>query len=156
MQQFLELFHPNPGNAYLLVTTRVDEIADALFSKINAVEGKFGIALYGEGVFEGAKVEHIDSLSKPFKSQPREYDRVIFYDILTKHTNKELLLKLAYRTLANAAEVIIVEQKDTLDVESTKELLESCEYRAPNHIEDVLDGYDVFVARKMHMWGNGL
>ena len=156
MQQFLELFHPNPGNGYLLVTTRVDEIADTLFSKIDAVDGKFAIALYGDGEFTGAKVEHIDSLAKPFKAKPREYDRVIFYDIFTRHANKELLLKLAYRTLANAAEVIIVEQKDTLHVESTKELLESCEYRAPNHIEDILDGFDIFTARKMHMWGNGL
>jgi len=156
MQQFLELFHPNPGNAYLLVTSDIDTIAEALFSKIDDVDGKCGIALYGDGEFEGAKVQHIPSLSKPFKTQPREYDRVIFYNILTKHTNKELLLKLAYRTLSNAAEVIIVEQKDTLHVEKTKELLESCEYRAPNHIEDILEGFDVFTARKMHMWGNGL
>ena len=124
MQQFLELFHPNPGNAYLLVTTRVNEITDALFSKIDTVDGKFAIALYGDGAFEGAKIEYIDSLSKPFKAKPREYDRVIFYDIFAKHTNKELLLKLAFRTLANTAEVIIVEQKDTLHVETTKELLE--------------------------------
>jgi len=156
MTQFLELFHPNPGNAYLLVTSKIDSVADGLYNKINEVNGKFAIALYGKGDYQNAKVEQIDSLSKPFKAQPREYDRVIFYDIFSFHTNPELLLKSAYRTLANAAEVIIVEPKDSLDSFATKELLEQCEYRAPHHIDDILDGYDVFTARKMHMWGNGL
>ena len=156
MQQFLELFHPLPGNGYLLVTTKIDKTADALYKKLSAVEGSFNIALYGEGAFDDAKVEHIDSLAKPFRALPRDNDRVIFYDIFTKHASQKMLLQLAYRTLANAAEVIIVEPKGTLDPQETYELLESMEFRAPNLIEDILDGYDVFVAKKMHMWGNGL
>ncbi len=157
MQQFLEIFHPNPGNSYLLVTTKIDEIADVLFEKIDAVGGTLKIALYGEGEFEKAsKIEHIDSLAKPFRALPRDNDRVIFYEIFTEHTNPQMLLKLAYRTLANASEVIIVERSSALDVEATSQLLENSEYRAPAHIQDVLKGYDVFTARKMHMWGNGL
>ncbi len=156
MQQFLELFHPLPGNSYLLVTSKIDEIADALHGKIAEVGGNFSIALYGEGESESVKIEKIDSLSKPFRALPRDNDRVIFYDIFAKHTSPKMLLQLAYRTLANAAEVIIVEPKNLLDTQKTCQFLEEMEFRAPNLIEDILDGYDVFVAKKMHMWGNGL
>ena len=156
MQQFLELFHPLPGNSYLLVTSKIDQIADALFEKVTAVDGHFSIALYGNGEFKEAKIEQIDSLGKPFRALPRDNDRVIFYDIFSRHTSQEMLLKLAYRTLANAAEVVIIEKKDTLDPTRTYELLETMEFRAPNRIEDILEGYDVYIAKKMHMWGNGL
>ena len=156
MQQFLELFHPLPGNGYLLVATRLDAVADALHEKIEEVGGNFSIALYGEGEYKNAKVENIDSFSKPFRALPRDNDRVIFYDIFTRHTSKKMLLQLAYRTLANAAEVVIVEPKGAFGSEEMYALLEQMEFRAPNRIEDILEGYDVFVAKKMHMWGNGL
>jgi hypothetical protein len=42
-----------------------------------------------------------------------------------------------------------------MDIEATKTLLEEFEFRAPNYI-DVLDEYDLVMAKKMHMWGNGL
>ncbi len=157
MQQFLELFYPNPGNSYLFVTTTLDEVAEALYEKISAVDGRFHIALYGKATpFHDCKVESIDDFSKPFHAAPRDHDRVIFYDIFSKHASQTMLLKLAYRTLANAAEVIIVEKRGNLNTESTKELLEANEFRAANVIEDILPNYDVFVAKKMHMWGNGL
>jgi len=157
MQQFLELFSPLPGNSYLLVTDKIDAIANVLFAKIEAVDGNFGIALYGdERSFDGAKMECIDSFFKPFRALPRENDRVIFYDIFSKHTSPSMLLKLAYRTLANAAEIIIVEPKGAYNHQEFYALLESYEFRAPNCIEGILGGYDVFIAKKMHMWGNGL
>jgi hypothetical protein len=156
MQQFLELFHPLPGNSYLIVTSKIDQVVFELHKKIKEVDGKFAIALYGEGEFENAKIEYIDDLKKPFKANPRDFDRVIFKDIFSSHQNQTMLLKTAYRALANSAEVIIAEKQNLLDIQKTKELLETCEYRASNHIDDILDGYDVFIAKKMHMWGNGL
>ncbi len=156
MQQFLELFHPLPGNGYLLVTSKIDGLANALNDKITEIGGNFSIALYGKGDFEDAKIQKIDSLSKPFHALPRDNDRVVLYDIFAKHTSKKMLLQLAYRTLANAAEIIIIEPKNTLQREETCALLEKMEFRAPNRIEDILEGYDVFIAKKMHMWGNGL
>ena len=156
MQQFLELFHPLPGNSYLLVTSKIDKIATVLHDKIASVDGNFSIALYGDGAFEAAKIECIDSFAKPFRALPRDNDRVVFYDIFAKHKSQKMLLQLAYRTLANAAEVIIVEPQGMLHTEETYRLFEEMEFRAPNLIEDILEGYDVFVAKKMHMWGNGL
>ena len=36
-----------------------------------------------------------------------------------------------------------------------KELLEKFEFRAPSKI-NILDEFDLVMAKKMHMWGNGL
>jgi hypothetical protein len=35
-------------------------------------------------------------------------------------------------------------------------MLDKSEFRAANTISDLIAGYDVIVAKKMHMWGNGL
>jgi hypothetical protein len=35
-------------------------------------------------------------------------------------------------------------------------MLEKSEFRAANTIRDLIAGYDVIVAKKMHMWGKGL
>ena len=37
----------------------------------------------------------------------------------------------------------------------TKEILEDFEFRVANYI-DLVEGYDLIMAKKMHMWGNGL
>jgi len=48
-----------------------------------------------------------------------------------------------------------MEKKGVMDVEKIKELLEEFEFRAVNDI-DIVQGYDLVMAKKMHMWGNGL
>ena len=156
LQQFLELFQPNPAESYMVVTTTPDCLVDSLSKKTEVVEGEFEVVLYGETKNSVHKTQHVEKLNKPFKSKPRSFDKVIFYNIFTKHQNIAMLLQLAYRSLANAAEVIVVEPKNTLNKEKMLTLLEQNEYRASNHIGDILKGYDIFTARKMHMWGNGL
>ncbi len=162
LQQFLELFHPLPGSHYMQVTTTIDEVTTAMASMMQKVDGEFRIAMYNtqeehtkDPVLATAKVEVIDGLDKVFRALPRDNDIVVFKDIFTKHANIELLLRIAYTTLANTAEVVIVEPKGSLDIEATKALLEKFEFRAPNAM-DILKGYDVLTAKKMHMWGNGL
>jgi len=80
---------------------------------------------------------------------------VIFKDIFSLHHKQELLLNTAYKTLANTAHIIIMEKKGVLDTYATQELLERFEFRAPNTL-DILEGYDIVMGKKMHMWGNGL
>jgi hypothetical protein len=48
-----------------------------------------------------------------------------------------------------------MQEKGTMDISAMKEMLERHEYRAANAI-DVLPEYDLVMAKKMHMWGNGL
>jgi len=161
LQQFLELFNPLPGNHYLQVTTQIDATTIALRELIDSVEGEFRLALYEKEEqplpteLSDIKLQRIEKENTPFRALPRDNDSVIFKDIFTYHTNPKLLLKTAYTTLANTADVIIMEKKGTMDIEATKALLEEFEFRAPNAI-DILCEYDIITAKKMHMWGNGL
>ena len=161
LKQFLELFNPLPGNHYLQITDKIDETTLALQKIIAAVDGEFRLALYAQEMpklpkeLSEAKVELIPTFSRPFRALPRDNDMVIFKDTLWQHNNPELLLKITYRTLANTANVIIMQKKGTMDIEVTKAMLEKLEFRAANEI-DILDEFDLVMAKKMHMWGNGL
>ncbi|WP_297440099.1 hypothetical protein [Sulfurimonas sp.] len=161
LKQFCELFHPLPGNHYIQITDSIDETTEALYELLQGVDGELSIALYEEQQstlpqnLKDVKLQSIQKLSNPFRALPRDNDMVIFKNIFYKHANPELLLRIAYTTLANTANIIIMQDKGTMDIQATKELLEKFEFRAPNEI-DVLDEYDLVMAKKMHMWGNGL
>ena len=161
LKQFLELFNPLPGNHYLLVSDTIDEVAFSLEKLMQEVNGELQIALYEERpstlppLLNAAKLQSIQNNTQPFRALPRDNDIVILKDIQHLHNNFELLVKIAYTTLANTADIVVMQKKGTMDVEATKELLEKYEFRAPNAI-DVLSDYDLVMAKKMHMWGNGL
>jgi predicted nicotinamide N-methyase len=161
LKQFHELFNPLPGNHYLQVTDVIDETTEAIYELIEGANGELRVALYEDSPsnlpsnLKNIKLQSIQKLSNPFRALPRDNDIVIFKDIFYKHKNPQVLLRIAYTTLANTANLIIMEKKGTMDIEATKELLEKFEFRAPNAI-DVMDEYDLVMAKKMHMWGNGL
>lgn len=161
LKQFLELFNPLPGNKYLQVTTFPDETTAALNEMLKSVGGELSLALYDEekkdfsSEFGDVNIQQIKSFKQPFRAIPRDHDMVIFKDIFHLHSNPNAMLKLAYTTLANTAHIIIMQKKGTMDIEALKALLEEYEFRAPNAI-DVLADYDLVMAKKMHMWGNGL
>ncbi len=161
LKQFCELFNPLPGNHYLLVTDTIDDIALRLQELMEAVDGELRIALYEEKPsalppsLNAAKLQSIQNYAQPFRALPRDNDIVIFKDIQNLHKNFEQLVKIAYTTLANTADIVVMQKKGLMDVAATKELLERREFRAPNAIE-VLPDYDLVMAKKMHMWGAGL
>jgi len=161
LTQFLELFNPLPGNHYLQVTTQTDETTQAMYELMKKVDGELNLAIYNENEitesenFPNANVQHIQSFKKPFRALPRDNDIVVFKDIFHLHENPKGILKIAYTTLANNSNIIIMQKKGTMQVEAVIALLETLEFRSPNQI-DVLDEYDLVVAKKMHMWGNGL
>ncbi|ADN09979.1 hypothetical protein [Sulfurimonas autotrophica] len=161
LKQFLELFNPLPGNHYIQITDKIDATTLALQKLISEVDGEFHLALYAEekpkipDELSDTKIQLITNLSNPFRALPRDNDMVIFKDILLQHKNPQLLLRITYTTLANTADVIIMQEKGTMDIRATKEMLEKFEFRAPNEI-DILDEFDLVMAKKMHMWGNGL
>ena len=161
LEQFLELFNPLPGNHYIQITDTIDATTLALDKIMKEVDGTFHLALYTQEKpqipkeLADAELQIIPNFSNPFRALPRDNDIVILKDILHQHKNPRLLLKIAYTTLANAAHVIIMQKKGTMDIQATKEILERFEFRAPNEI-DILDEFDLVMAKKMHMWGNGL
>jgi len=155
-----KLFNPLPGNHYLHVTTEVDEISFLLDEMMQAVGGKFNLAIYSKNILHvekptNANIQHIQDFNHPFRALPREHDIVVIKDTLHAHQNPKMILKLAYTTLANSANIVIIEKKGVVDIEALKAMLEEHEFRAPNEI-DIIDGYDLVVAKKMHMWGAGL
>ena len=161
LKQFCELFNPLPGNHYLLVTDTIDGIAFRLQELMEAVDGELRIALYEKqpsqlpASLNAVKLQSIQNYAQPFRALPRDNDIVIFKDIQNIHKNFEQLVKIAYTTLANTADIVVMQKKGLMDVAATKEMLERREFRAPNAIE-VLPDYDLVMAKKMHMWGAGL
>ena len=162
LEQFLQLFNPLPGNHYIQVTTHVDETTTALYELLQNTGGELRIAIYRDEdvsdiqeLFPKAKVQHVKNFVQPFRGLPRDNDIVILKDIFHLHEGKDRLLKTTYTTLANTAEIIIMQEKATMNIGAMLEMLEEHEYRAANYI-DVLPEYDLVMAKKMHMWGNGL
>ena len=159
LKQFLELFNPNPGNRYIQVVDKFDETTVAIENILNRVDGELHLVCYGEPKSQynnfKTSIQYIENLKTPFRALPREHDIVILKNILHIHNNPELLLRISYTTLANNANLIIMQDKNTMQVEELKELLEKFEFRSANYI-DVLSEFDLVVAKKMHMWGNGL
>ncbi|MEA1891665.1 MAG: hypothetical protein U9N33_03035 [Campylobacterota bacterium] len=144
--QFLQLFSPQPANSYLVVATCEDEITGSLSKLLDGVDGTLRVILYND--------ENLD-FSKPFRALPRSYDIVVLKDVLQSHKNQNMILKTSYTTLANAADIVIMEKKGVMDMDAVKQLLEDFEFRAMNDI-DIVEGYDLIMAKKLHMWGNGL
>jgi hypothetical protein len=146
VEKLRELFNPLPGNHYLQVSTKEDEITVLLQEMMDKVNGELKVALYNDDNLK---------LNQPFRALPRDNDNVIFKDVFSMHEDQDMLLKLSYLTLANTANIIIIEKKGILNLDKTIQKLEFFEFRAPNSI-DMIDGYDLVIAKKMHMWGNGL
>jgi hypothetical protein len=161
LKQFLELFNPYPGNSYLQITDKVDETTDALYELMQSVDGVFNLVIYSEQEqdlstrYPDAKIQYIRTLKQPFRALPRTNDIVIFKDIFHKHENKEGILKIAYTTLANAAEIVIMQKKNSTNIEDILDILQKHEFRSQNQI-DLLENFDLVMAKKLHMWGNGL
>jgi len=161
LTQFLELFNPYPGNSYLEISNGVSDITIALQELLSKVDGNLDLVIYSDDTsdlkakFPNSKIQQIADLSKPFRAMPRSVDIVILKDIFHLHTNQDIVIKTAYTALANTANIIIMQEKGTMDIEAIYELLEKFEFRASNSI-DVLPEYDLVMAKKMHMWGNGL
>lgn len=153
-----ELFNPLPGNRYLEVTTHIDDLSFLLSSLMEGVGGRLNIALYADDAKADdikANILHVAEMKSLPRVMPRDHDIVVLKDVFAAHEDKSALLSLAYRTLANAAHIIILEKKGVLDAKELMGTLEEFEFRASNEI-DIVEGYDLVMAKKMHMWGNGL
>jgi len=160
-KQFLELIQPQPGFKILDVTAHADGLTQALLNHLSGFDdARLDVAMYpGEHQkFEASETLVLQTLphyKAPFRALPRNNDIVIIRDVLLQHEMTERILKSIYTTLANAGNIIIVMEKASAEVAYVKDLLDRFEFRAPNEI-DLLDGYAVITAKKMHMWGNGL
>jgi len=159
--QFLELIDPQPGFKVLDVTSHADALTEAVRGHLEPFSGyRLGLALYpGKHLeFESSehlKVQKVPNFNLPFRALPRDNDIVIIRDIFQHHTQIERVIRAIYTTLANTGDIIIITRDTEADVAAQIALLDELEFRAPNTI-DLIEGHTLVMAKKMHMWGNGL
>ena len=159
--QLLELIGEAPGLKVLEATTHADGLSEALARHVQKCGGELQIAAYpGEHTAhpegEGITFYEINSFKSPFKASARDFEFIILNDLLHLHAFAEKLLKHAYQGLENSAFVIVIQSEGSMPAEEIEAMLERCEYRAGNTIHDLIEGAHVSVAKKLHMWGNGM
>lgn len=135
-----DLFRPLPSAHYTIIDTKADEFTSELEQILDGVGGELRV---------------ITEFSGMPRLRPRDNDTIIIRDVYASFSDQKALLKVAYTSLANAAYIVIMEKKGVLDLNIIKDELSSAEFRAVNEI-DLVDGYDLVMGKKMHMWGNGL
>lgn len=154
-----ELINPLPGYTIFCATSKIDDMVFALLKLAQESDGRLNLALYQTDdtppSSKHIKTQLLESYDDVFRVVPRDNDIVILYETYAKHTNKTKLLKNVYMSLANAGHIIIVEPKEILHVDKLKDTLQEHEFRAPNSF-DAQNNYNIVMAKKMHMWGNGL
>jgi hypothetical protein len=160
-RQLLELIGDAPGLKVLEVTTHADALSAALAEHVRKCGGELAIAAYpGEHLrpepAEHLKYSEIKHFRAPFKAAARDYEVIILNDILHLHAFQERLLKHAYQGLENSAILIVLQSRGTMPREEVEAMVEACEYRAVNTIENLVEGTNATVAKKLHMWGNGM
>ena len=161
MASFTDFFEFSPQVKIKLVSSKFDDIFTPLIEKISEHNGTLDIGIYGDTLpdlnhIAIKKLYNIPSLNKPYKAISRDYESIILHNVLSLHTMPQKILELTYRSLENSAIIIVLEDKSKNNAEEIKTLLDECEFRASNIIEDLLEDYNIIVAKKMHMWGNGL
>lgn len=161
MTSFCDLFQTSPQMKIMVATSHNDRLSEEICRFLEPFNATVDLSLYpGEHEeYSSAiigKKDAIKDFNSPIRSATRDYETIILQDVLHLHTLPLKLLQLIYRSLENSAEIIIVQEYGAMESSEVEVLLEKAEFRAANTITDLIAGYDVIVAKKMHMWGNGL
>ena len=90
-----------------------------------------------------------------FRLTPRHYEYAILLNSIQICKNKEKFLNIIYHSLKNSAQIILIEKKENSNLTELLELLDIANFRAINDI-DIINGYYLITAKKLHMWGAGL
>jgi len=153
----LDILRPSPQMKILIIGDEPNEIVEIFSEFLQAYNGTMDIASYTDTNFISPQIKRCDII-KDYASLPRgsarDYEYVILKDTLSIHENPKKLLENLYRSMENSAEIIVLQDQNLLF--DTEDMLDLCEFRTPNKIHDIWKNYDAVVAKKMHMWGNGL
>jgi len=161
MISFCDLFQTSPQMKILIATSHSDALVEEICTYLEPFNATVDLSLYPGAYSEYSssligKVDTIKDFNSPVRCAIRDYETIILQDVLHLHSLPLKLLQLIYRSLENSAEVIIVQSQEAMETSDIEALLEKAEFRAANTISDLIEGCDVIVAKKMHMWGNGL
>jgi hypothetical protein len=161
MISFCDLFQTSPQMKILIATSHADDLLEEVCTFLEPFNATVDLSFYpGEHNNCSSpligKRDTIKDFNSPVRCATRDYETIILQDVLHVHALPLKLLQLIYRSLENSAEVIIIQKCGAMETVDIEALLEKSEFRAANTISDLIVGYDVIVAKKMHMWGNGL
>jgi len=141
--EFNSLIKDSPALALLQVGEGIDKITKSL---------EF-IALRNNGTLKLKNSSEIQC--DKFRLTARNYEYAILLNTLNICEDKEKFLDVIYHSLENSAQIILIEPKEGSDLSELLELLDVANFRAVNNI-DIIDGYYLVTAKKLHMWGAGL
>jgi len=156
-----KLLKSSPQINILIVGRNISNVVLELKDFLHQCNGTLDICLYEDD----ANIKQDTPINKIFypkdydsfcNNTSREYEYAIVHDMLDIHSNPAKLLKNLYRSLENSAQIIILQKHNLKKSSQTQELLEDCEFRAANTITSIYQDYDAIIAKKLHMWGNGL
>ena len=141
--EFNSLIHDSPALALLQVGEGIDKITKSL---------EF-IALRNNGTL---KIKNSDDIKcDRFRLTPRNYEYAVLLNTLNICEDNKKFLDVIYHSLENSAQIILIEPKEGSNLSELMELLDVANFRAVNDIE-IIDGYYLVTAKKLHMWGAGL
>lgn len=144
----LDIIRPSPQMKIMLIGNELDELVMLFGDFISAHNGDMNIYSYNEAKYTHNAITKQSYIKEYPPSSSREYEYIIAKDV----PMDSKLLKILYRSMENSAEIIVIHNSGY----EVEELLDSCEFRTPNSIFGIYNDYIVTVAKKLHMWGNGL
>jgi hypothetical protein len=143
IELFKTLFQKTPNSALLHIGNNCIDIQNILNDFVNEIDAKLA---YKD--FSTINLER-------FRLTARDFEYVIVSDCLDMIADIDKFIKEIYHSLENSANVILISHKNKNNLLFMIDILERNDFRATNSIE-IFDDYNLVMAKKMHMWGNGL
>jgi len=143
IESFLSLFKKTPNSSLLHISKNCSDIESTIENFTNTIDGKLTYK-----AFSTLNLER-------FRLTAREFEYAIISNCLDEIVDKGKFIQEVYHSLENSANIILIENKKNNNIATMVDLLDNNDFRATNAI-DIFEDYHLVIAKKMHMWGNGL
>ncbi len=143
IELFKSLFQKTPNSALLLINDGCSDIQNIICDFTNETDAKL---TYKD--FNTINLER-------FRLTARDFEYVIVCDCFESIIDIDKFIKELYHSLENSANIILISNKNKNNTLFMIDILDRNDFRATNSI-DIFENYNIVVAKKMHMWGNGL
>ncbi len=143
IELFKTLFQKTPNSAFLHINNSSIEIQTILESFTKDINATL---TYKE--FNSLNLER-------FRLTARDFEYVVVTNCLMNINDKDKFIKEVYHSLENSANIVLIEKKGNNNLLEMLDILDRNDFRATNSI-DIFEDYNLTMAKKMHMWGNGL
>jgi hypothetical protein len=143
IELFLSLFQKTPSTTILHISDSCLEINDVIENFLNEIDGKL---MYKD--FNQINLER-------FRLTAKDFGYAIISECLDSIEYIDKFIQEVYHSLENSANLILISNKNKNNLFLMIDILDRNDFRATNSI-DIFEDYNLVIAKKMHMWGNGL